>query len=382
MTRRLAVLGAGPIGIEAALLGVERGYEVAVYERDAVGASLSSWGPTRFFSPFGMNVSPRVKAALGANVPDDDALLTGPEFVQRVLAPIVDGPLAGRVHEGETVVQVGRDRLLRHDKAGHPIRGDREFRILLDGPNGEHFVTADVVLDATGATVPSHLGRGGMLAAGEREVRDRLWTTLGDVHRRLPELDGQHVLIVGHGHSAANAIHAIADAGRDVRVTWATRAVNKRPCVEVANDPLPERAAITRRANDLAHRPPAWLTVERRAHVEAIRAVEHRVEVTLSGDRTGVYDAVASFVGYRPDTEMLSELPIAISPVSQGAAGIQRALANVTDCLAVPRIGADDLASGEPGFYMIGFKSYGRMTAFLLKDGLTQLEAIFADGLG
>ena len=32
-TRRIAILGAGPIGIEAALCAREQGYEVAVFER-------------------------------------------------------------------------------------------------------------------------------------------------------------------------------------------------------------------------------------------------------------------------------------------------------------------------------------------------------------
>lgn len=379
MARRLAVLGAGPIGLEAALLGLERGFDVQVYERDAVGASLVAWGPTRFFSPFGMNVSLRLKVALGAWCPADDELLTGPDFAARVLAPIAEGPLSSRVHVGETVLKVGRDRWLRRDRAGHPMRGDRPFRILLDGPKGEHVVEADIVLDATGSTVPNSIGNGGMLAVGEREVSSRFLTTLGALHRRLPELDGRDVLVVGHGHSAANAIVALASRA-SARVTWAVRALNKRPCVEVANDPLSERAAITRDANALAQDPPAWLTVERRAHVESMARDGERIVVRFSGDRAGVYDAVASFVGYRPDTEMLSELPVRISPVTQGSEGIQRALSTVTDCLAVPRIGADDLSSGEPGFFMIGFKSYGRMTAFLLKDGLTQLETIF-DGL-
>ena len=46
-------------------------------------------------------------------------------------------------------------------------------------------------------------------------------------------------------------------ASAPARVTWATRSLNQRPCVEVADDPLPERAARQRGANDLAARPPA-----------------------------------------------------------------------------------------------------------------------------
>jgi hypothetical protein len=39
----------------------------------------------------------------------------------------------------------------------------------------------------------------------------------------------------------------------------------------------------------------------------------------------------------------------------------------------VPKIGADDLASGSPAF-IVDFKAYGRLPAFLLQAGLAQLE--------
>src|SRR5205807_5432556 len=55
---RIAVLGAGPIGLEAALYAASLGMPVAVYERERVGAYLQQWGHVRLFSPFGMNHTP------------------------------------------------------------------------------------------------------------------------------------------------------------------------------------------------------------------------------------------------------------------------------------------------------------------------------------
>jgi len=65
------------------------------------------------------------------------------------------------------------------------------------------------------------------------------------------------------------------------------------------------------------------------------------------------------------------------APATEGAARLSRALSNVTDCLTVPTLRPDDLDSGEPGFHLIGSKSYGRARTFLLKTGLAQLEQIF-----
>jgi hypothetical protein len=73
---------------------------------------------------------------------------------------------------------------------------------------------------------------------------------------------------------------------------------------------------------------------------------------------------------------MLSELAVEIAPATEGAARLARALAGVTDCLAVPRVGPQDLASGEPGFHMIGARSYGRSRTFLMRAGLAHIETI------
>jgi hypothetical protein len=117
--------------------------------------------------------------------------------------------------------------------------------------------------------------------------------------------------------------------------------------------------------------------VERRASVEAIeRREEGRLHVRISGGRSAVVDRIVSFTGFRPDSRHLSELQVDLSPVTEGGARLDRAIANVTDCLSVPRVTAADLESGEPGFFLIGARSYGRARTFLLQTGLRQVETI------
>ena len=55
---RIAVIGAGPVRLEAALEATQLGYPVTVYERGDVGEALGQWGHVRLFTPFGMNASP------------------------------------------------------------------------------------------------------------------------------------------------------------------------------------------------------------------------------------------------------------------------------------------------------------------------------------
>jgi hypothetical protein len=64
------------------------------------------------------------------------------------------------------------------------------------------------------------------------------------------------------------------------------------------------------------------------------------------------------------------------SPVTEGGARLYRAISCITDCLSVPAVKPEDLQSGEPGFFFIGSRSYGRSNGFLLRTGLMQLETI------
>lgn len=380
--RRLLVIGAGPVGLAAALAAVREKWDVTVLERDRIGGSLERWGATRFFTPLGMNLPPGAAEIPGLELPPAYTLQTGPEFVASVLMPLGErGPLAGRVLTGHRVISVGRNRLTRSDYAGHPIRAEREFRVLVESGGTERCFEAEAVIDASGTLgQPLALGSGGVPAPGERALAPRLLRTLGDLEASLARIAGRRLLLVGHGHSAANAIlrlAATAGAAPGTRVTWAVRTMNRRPCVEASPDPLPERHRVSAGANALAAEPPPWLDVQRRAVVEAVMQREDgTIEVTLSGGRIVVADEIAAFTGYRPDLSIVSELALTIDAATEGSAQLARALRSVTDCLAAPQAGPGDLESGEAGFYLAGSKSYGRARTFLLQTGYAHAAAI------
>ena len=52
--------------------------------------------------------------------------------------------------------------------------------------------------------------------------------------------------------------------------------------------------------------------------------------------------------------------------------------AGAADCLTVPAFGADVLRNPEPGFYILGHKSYGRNPGFLLETGFKQVAEVLA----
>lgn len=374
MTRRLAIAGAGPIGLAAAFGALDRGWDVTVFERGEIGSALDRWGPVRCFTPLRMNFPERLLAAVPEV--DPDAYLTGPEMRARVLEPLVTRTaLRDRVRTRHRVTAIGRRGLTRSDHPGHPLRAERPFVLQVDADGAEQTFEAEVVFDATGGfTLANAFGLGGLPARGERSVEHETFRDHASLD--AADLAGKRVLLVGHGHSAANALHILAR--KNARVVWAVRTPNRRPCVEMANDPLPERERVVARANDLAAEPPEWLRVERRAAVVAVAREEDGLHVQLAGNREVVVDRIASFTGFHPDSSHLSELPVELSPVTEGGARLYRAIANVTDCLSVPKVAPSDLESGEPGFYFIGSRSYGRARTFLLQTGLAQVEALLA----
>jgi len=64
---RLAILGAGPIGLEAALAAVDAGMPFTLYEAgQEPAANVRAWGHVRLFTPWRMDVSPRMRRHLEA----------------------------------------------------------------------------------------------------------------------------------------------------------------------------------------------------------------------------------------------------------------------------------------------------------------------------
>jgi len=52
--------------------------------------------------------------------------------------------------------------------------------------------------------------------------------------------------------------------------------------------------------------------------------------------------------------------------------------AGTSDCVSIPAFGADQLTNPEPDFYIVGAKSYGRSSDFLLRTGYVQVAEVLA----
>jgi hypothetical protein len=390
---RLAILGAGPIGLEAALAAVDAGLTFTVYEASTEpAASVADWGHVRLFTPWELDVSPRQGrhlATAGVELPTGGRCPTGADLRQRVLLPVASLPtVAPNLRLGCRVRAVGREGLLKHEEIGTTARGARPFRLLVeDGDGSERITHADVVLDCTGTWGhPNALGDGGIPAVGERRHAERITRRIPDLARERAAWAGRTILLAGAGHSAQTAVMELAALAEDspgTRVVWLLR--GEEPSFgAVADDPLPERAALTAAARRLAAGDSPAVHAQVGTVVEAVAESDDgalRVLLRQRGEyREVVVDRILSLTGSIGDHRLYRQLQVHECYATSGPIKLAAALRGVAggDCLNQTSHGIEALTNPEPGFYLLGAKSYGRNTTFLMRIGWAQVAEVFA----
>jgi len=406
---RLAVLGAGPLGLEATLYARYLGYDVDLFEQaDVVAANVRQWSHVRMFSPFAMNHSSLGLAAIAAQdesyqPPEPDELLTGGEWIERYLEPLSRTDLvAGSLRLGQRVEQIGRDKNRKTGAPGDIDRRDSDLRLLCQSASTaeESIHLAEGVIDTTGVfNQPNWLGTGGIPALGERALQ---MADPSPLHYGLPDILGadraryadRRVLVVGAGYSAATNVCALADLAGETATTvvWVTRSttVGSAPLPSIPNDRLPSRRVLTEHANKLANANEASLRHLAGYVITEVKQEAGGLTVTLESSacddddaeptvETIQVDEIIGNVGFRPDRSLYRELQVHECYASEGPMKLAAALLGQSggDCLDAKTTGANTLISPEPDFYIVGSKSYGRGSQFLYSLGLEQIREVF-----
>lgn len=392
---RIAIIGAGPIGLEAALYAATLKYPVHIYERGQIADYWKHWGHVRLFSPFRMNTTSLGRSAILANnpkheFPETEACLTGREHVQKYLEPLSQTPLVKAALQLESrVMHIGKRGLLKHENPGDARRAKEPFRLIIrDAKNKERAEEADIILDCTG-TYGQHrwLGDGGVPALGEMAAEAQIVYGIDDVRERKAHYAGKSVLVVGTGYSAATTISTLATLAKDdvaMWITWLGRSSGTQPLRRIANDPLKERDRLAARANSLATRSDDNVEYHPQCVVEAIETAGpdkgFMVRGRMAGKpRTWEVERIIANVGYQPDASIYHELQVHECYASAGPMKLAAALLGHKgqDCLTQTGHGPETLRNPEPNFYILGAKSYGRNSNFLLRLGFEQIRDVF-----
>ena len=166
-TSTLAIIGAGPIGLEAAAWAASLNWDFVLFEKAVPGHHIRQWEQVRLFSPFRMNHSSWgiglvSRAYPERPLPPEEAYLTGHEFIQQYLEPLAGLPeLRDHLFTGVEVVEIGKDQISKKDSIGKLERLKQPFRMLLQVNGREIIHRSQAVIDASGVySCPQCLGSG------------------------------------------------------------------------------------------------------------------------------------------------------------------------------------------------------------------------------
>ena len=381
----VAVIGAGPIGLAAAAHLLSRGVEPLIFEAgERVAAGVRDWAHVRVFSPWAFNIDPAAADLLEADgwvAPPAEQYPTGGEIVERYLEPLAALPaIRDRLVLGAEVTAVTR---LGIDKLKDAGRDDAPFELIVDHGGRERRHLARAVIDASGTwTHPNPLGAGGVPAAGERALRERIAYRIPDVlGRDRGRYAGRRIVVVGTGHSAFNALVdlvALREQEPATEIVWAVR--RDAPGDKLGGgraDQLPERGALGETVRRL---------VEDTGAVQLVTGFQTR-RVTARGERIAISDGARELVvdeviattGFRPDLAVLGELRLDLDDRVEAPRTLAPLIdPNLHSCGTVPPHGVDELSHPDAGVYIVGMKSYGRAPTFLLRTGYEQVRSVVA----
>lgn len=387
---RIAILGAGPIGLEVALALSELGRPFVLFEAGpSVGTHLREWGHVRLFTPWSMNVSERARracASAGVELPAGAECPTGQQLVEGLLEPVAALPeIEPHVRLSMRVVGIAREGHLKNSEIGTGVRASAPFRLLLRADDGRECVEyAAAVIDCTGTWgQPNAVGSGGIPAPGEGAAAEWIRRTIPNVGVGTGDRDdlvGRRIVLVGAGHSGQTAARSLAELVADApetRVTWLIRSAAPDFAVD-EEDPLVARTTLGATARSLALDSEGPLDVRLGRGVEEIVLDADALRIRIDDDEWVEADRVIALTGSVGDASIYRQLQVHECYATSGPMKLAAALlsSSSADCLAQETHGADTLENPEPDFYILGSKSYGRNNTFLLRVGWEQVNEL------
>ena len=219
-----------------------------------------------------------------------------------------------------------------------------------------------MILDCSGTfNTPRRIGDGGIPAVGELAAKPHIAWGIEDIPgEKRSHYAGRSIILVGDGYSAATTISALtelAEAENESWVFWLSSGPRGAPLPRIPNDPLKERDRLAAHANSLATRCDGNLEYHPQTVVDEVTCHGPDGGFRVVGRTSGKpvsweVERVIANIGYRADLR-----------ISDGL--------RVEEPHGVPE-------TREPGYFILGSKSFGSNSGFLLRDGFDQIRRVFA----
>jgi 2-polyprenyl-6-methoxyphenol hydroxylase-like FAD-dependent oxidoreductase len=386
----IVVIGAGPVGLAAAAHLLERGLEPLVLEAGpSVGHHLLDYGHVQLFSPWRYSVDAAMERALAKarwQRPPHQKLPTAREVVDGLLRPFADLPsMRSRIQLRTRVTSISREGF---DKVKTEGRERAPFVICAEHNGQAIELRARAVIDASGTWGrPNPLGANGLPAFGESENAQAIFYGIPDVlGAQRARYAGMRTLVVGAGHSAANALLALAQLAQSeprTRLVWSVRTPKlERVFGAGAADQLAARGALGAALKALRDSDAMQFVAGLR--IASVRRDGTQLVVAGHGPdgqpmRLEGIDQIICATGQRPDLGFTGELRLKLDPWLESSEALGPLIdPNLHSCGTVRPHGHRELSHPEPGFYTLGVKSYGRAPTFLMATGYEQARSVAA----
>ncbi len=394
--KTFVIIGAGPTGLSAGVHVKIRGVEPLILEKvPSVGSTIESWEHVAAFTPWRYVMDIKVTEILkkqGWKEPADlEHLPRGREIIDQYLKPVAQlEELQGRIQYNAEVIGVS--------KAGysklHGLQEERNkvpFRVHYKASDGTvHVVEADGVIDASGTLHnPNPIGVDGLPVLGEQENKSRIFYGIPHAEGKdKATYKGKTTMVLGGGHSAigsALGILKLKEEDINTKVIWGLRSKGIEKLLGGGiNDELPARGAIGQAAKKAID--DGALELLQELKIERIEKIGDRLrlDALVEGEKRSVkVDSIVVNTGFRPNLHMLSEVRLALDPAVEAPKILAPLVdSNFHSCGTVKPHGVDELSHPDKNFFMVGMKSYGRSTAFLMLTGYEQVRSIADEIVG
>lgn len=385
----VAIIGAGPVGVETALYARFLGYYVLLLDARRVGSRLIRWGDQPLSEPFGEVASSLGLAALEAHqqlapLPTADESISCRDYVERYLTPVAKTDL---IHESVQingpVISVSRAHWPKGQPASVEERAEDEFRLLIDSRvRGEFTQLADITVDCTGdCREPQGIGPGGGLAIGQRLHRPHLQVGVYDVlDKDRDKFIGKRTTMFGCGPVACHNALQFAKLAREnpaTKLTWIVpKGIKSEQWLQTVAGSLPDLAIassqlLTGDVPGVIHLA-AWgaESIERNdSGIWKLRMLVGDEEtVDISCDAVLLTETQSSWA-------MTDGLSIARCPKRGIAIAASQWLdENISDDLV---ISPESFITTEPHYYVLGRKSVGGDPRFTFRHARQQIQQLF-----
>ncbi len=391
----LIIIGAGPIAIECAVLAKKAGIEPVLIEKgDSVASNMAKFSHLEMFSPWYYNYSP-----FGIELLSSTNTFTMPQKEYETTSEYINNYLIPLAKTGEftisfdtQVLEVGKAEIVKTDMMGDN-RAKYPFKLHCKNKNSDFFLYSDRVIDTSGVYEnPLFMGEGRMAALNEKSLREHFFYHAIDKDQPKKQLRSKTTLMVGATCCAAKSVVELKKLIEqdDLTKIIYINETGLKPCIpQLKNDIFEKRVETVRLANEFLDSYHPQVQVIPKSFIQGIYETASGFEVSIYSqtkeqERAFKVDNIVSNYGFEADDLLYRELQMHECYASKAPMNIASAMLEDTmDCRLTPySTSIDSLKTSEPGFYVLGAKSYGRNQGFSLHIGIGQAIELFSKEFG